>query len=56
MPITAVRCDLVILDDMKIHPTVKILLDALQSALMRREIGAIPGYESSVTGNTIAER
>jgi molybdate-binding protein/DNA-binding XRE family transcriptional regulator len=55
VPITAVRCDLVILDDMKTHPTVKILLDALQSAVMRREIGAIPGYESSATGNTIAE-
>lgn len=54
VPVTAVRCDLVIPDDMQAHPTVKMLLDALQSAAMRREIGAIPGYESAVTGSTIA--
>lgn len=55
VPITAVRCDLVIPDDMKTHPTVKILLDTLQSAVMRREISAIPGYESSITGTSIGE-
>ena len=55
VPITAARCDLVIPKDLAGHPTVKILLDVLQSATLRREIDAIPGYESSVTGNSIAE-
>lgn len=55
VPITAARCDLVIPDDMAGHPTVKILLNAMQSATLRREIDAIPGYEASITGNVIAE-
>jgi len=55
VPITAARCDLVIPGDMQNHPTVKILLDALQTAALRKEIDAIPGYEGSVTGRTIAE-
>lgn len=55
VPITAARCDLVIPRDLAVHPTVKILLDVLQSAPLRREIDALPGYESSVTGNSIAE-
>jgi len=55
VPIAAVRCDLVIPGDLIGHPTVKILLDVLQSAALRREIDAIPGYEASVTGKIIAE-
>ena len=55
VPIAAARCDLVIPDDMAGHPTVRILLDVLQSAPLRREIDALPGYGSSVTGNVIAE-
>jgi molybdate-binding protein len=55
VPITAVRCDLVIPGDLIGHPTVKILLDVLQSAALRREIDAIPGYEAAVTGKIIAE-
>jgi len=55
VPIAAARCDLVIPADMMGHPTVKILLDVLQSALLRREIAAIPGYDGSVTGQSIAE-
>ncbi len=55
VPITAARCDLVIPNDITNHPTVKILLDVLQSGPLRREIGTIPGYESSVTGNIIAD-
>ncbi|WP_319407883.1 substrate-binding domain-containing protein [uncultured Desulfosarcina sp.] len=54
VPITAARCDLVIPTDITSHPTVRILLDVLQSAALRREIDAIPGYEGSVTGTTIA--
>ena len=55
VPIAAVRCDLVIPGDLIGHPTVKILLDVLQSAALRREIDAIPGYEAAVTGKIIAE-
>ena len=55
VPITAARCDLVIPMDMTGHPTVKVLLDVLQSSLLRKEIDAIPGYESSVTGKAVAE-
>ena len=55
VPIAAARCDLVVPIDMTDHPTVKVLLDVLQSARLRREIDAVAGYESTSTGNTIAE-
>jgi putative molybdopterin biosynthesis protein len=55
VPITAARCDLVVPNDMTDHPTVRVLLDVLQSAPLRREIDAIAGYESTATGDTIAE-
>lgn len=55
VPIAAVRCDLVVPQDMLTHPTVKVMLDVLQSTALRREINAIPGYEGSVTGDCIAE-
>ncbi len=55
VPIAVVRCDLVIPNDMAGHPTVKVLLDVLQSSTLRREIDSLPGYESSVTGNSVAE-
>lgn len=55
VPITAARCDLVIPYDLLGHPTVKVLLDVLQSAGLRNEIDAIPGYGSSVMGSIIAE-
>ena len=56
VPIAAARCDLVIPKDILNHPTVRILLDVLQSATLRKEIDSIPGYEgASVTGKLIAE-
>ena len=56
VPITAARCDLVVPKDILNHPTVKILLDVLQSAPLRKEIDSIPGYEGgNVTGKLIAE-
>jgi putative molybdopterin biosynthesis protein len=56
VPITAARCDLVIPKDFTNHPTVRILLDVLQSAALRKEIDSIPGYGgSSITGKVIAE-
>jgi len=55
VPIAAARCDLVVPNDLLDHPTLKILLDVLQSASLRKEIDALPGYESAATGKTIAE-
>ena len=54
VPLTSVRCDLVIPDDMMDHPTVQVLTDILQSASLMNEINSIPGYESSATGKVIA--
>ena len=55
VPITAVRCDLVIPEDLFDHPTIPILLDVLQSQHLRQEIATLPGYDSSMTGQLIAE-
>jgi putative molybdopterin biosynthesis protein len=52
--IAAARCDLVIPGDMLEHPTIKIILDVLQSAALSRELAAIPGYDAGVTGRMIA--
>ena len=55
VPIAAARCDLVIPGDLSSHPTIKILMDVLQSAVLRKEIDSLPGYDGSVTGKMIAE-
>jgi molybdate-binding protein len=56
VPITAARCDLVIPKDFSNHPTVRVLLDVLQSAPLRKEIDSIPGYGGgNITGKLIAE-
>lgn len=55
VPITAARCDLVIPEDLLNHPAIPIMIDVLQSHRLRREIDALPGYESSVTGQLVAE-
>lgn len=55
VPITEVRCDLVLPNDMLEHPTVQVLLDILQSRALRDEIASLPGYDPAKTGNTIAE-
>ena len=53
IPIETVRCDLIIPDDLLDHPTIRIMLDTLQSRALREEIAAIPGYESSTIGDLI---
>ena len=53
VPLTAVRCDLVIPDDMLDHPTVRIMLDVLQTRALRDDIASVPGYETSLSGNLI---
>ncbi len=55
VPLKAVRCDLVIPFDMVERPSVRILMDVMQSGRLRQELGAFPGYESSCTGTLIAE-
>ncbi|MBU0995576.1 MAG: helix-turn-helix domain-containing protein [Proteobacteria bacterium] len=53
IPLETVRCDLVIPDDLFDHPTIRVMLDVLQSRALREEISSIPGYEPSPTGNVI---
>jgi putative molybdopterin biosynthesis protein len=48
------RCDLVIPGDLREHPTIRIVLDVLQSAALGRELSAIPGHDAAVTGKMIA--
>jgi molybdate-binding protein/DNA-binding XRE family transcriptional regulator len=48
------RCDLVIPQDLGEHPTIRIVLDVLQSAALSRELSALPGYDAAVTGKMIA--
>lgn len=55
VPLTAVRCDLVIPYDVINHPTIGIVMDVLQSKDLRRELQSLPGYDASFTGKTIAE-
>lgn len=53
VPLTTVRCDLVIPDDQLDHPTIRIMLDVLQSKALRRDIASVPGYETSPIGSLI---
>jgi len=53
VPITTVRCDLVIPQDLLTHAGVKMALDTLQKSAFRNELGCLPGYEASCTGKII---
>ena len=55
VPITSVRCDLVIPKEFAHHATVKILMDILQSARLSRELSSLPGYDCAQTGRIVAE-
>lgn len=55
VPIAEVRCDIVIPADMLEHPTIRVILDVLQSRALREDMASLPGYDPSQTGNTIAE-
>lgn len=48
------RCDLVVPADLRDHPGVAALLEAVQSSGLRRELDALPGYDSGCTGQVIA--
>lgn len=53
VPITEVRCDLVIPADLVGHPAIQCILDVMQTRELREEIGYLPGYNSGETGKTI---
>jgi molybdate-binding protein/DNA-binding XRE family transcriptional regulator len=55
VPIKVVRCDLVVPRDLMEHHAVKIILDTLQTRMLRQELDSLPGYDSSVTGEIISE-
>jgi molybdate-binding protein len=54
VPLAATRCDLVIPADLREHPGITVLLDILQSSGLRKELGALPGYDAAETGKVIA--
>ena len=54
VPLTEVRCDLVIPADLVDHPTIRRILDVMQTRDLRDEIDHLPGYSKNETGRTIA--
>jgi molybdate-binding protein len=55
VPLEAARCDLVIPFDLMDHPAIRIILDTLHTRRLRDELASLPGYDSSLTGEVIAE-
>jgi molybdate-binding protein/DNA-binding XRE family transcriptional regulator len=54
VPLTEVRFDLVIPEEHASHFVVEAMLDVLQGARLRADLGALPGYSTSGTGNVVA--
>ena len=54
VPMTEVRCDLVIPSDLVDHPTIQRILDVMQTRDLRDEISHQPGYSPQDTGKTIS--
>jgi molybdate-binding protein len=55
VPLGEVRFDLVIPAEHLDHPTVRVMLDALQDRRLRADLAALPGYEVARTGTTLIE-
>lgn len=55
VPVADVRFDLVIPREHLRHPAVEVLLDVLQSASLRAELAALPGYSVARTGSALAD-
>jgi molybdate-binding protein/DNA-binding XRE family transcriptional regulator len=55
VPIETVRCDIVVPLDLMEHPTIKIILNILQTKRLRQELSSLPGYDASMTGEVITE-
>ncbi|MDR2695489.1 MAG: helix-turn-helix domain-containing protein [Deltaproteobacteria bacterium] len=54
VPLAVTRCDLVIPSDLREHPGITALLDVLQSSGIRKELGALSGYDPSSAGKVIS--
>jgi molybdate-binding protein len=54
VPMTEVRCDLVIPADLVEHPAIQRILDVMQTRDLRDEIRHLPGYSPQETGKTIS--
>lgn len=50
VPISKVRCDLVIPQDLLAHTGVKVALDILQKKTFQDELNSLPGYDAFYTG------
>ena len=55
VPLSSVRCDLVIPSDLKEIKPVRVILDVLQTKRLRMELQALSGYNTSNTGRIIEE-
>jgi molybdate-binding protein/DNA-binding XRE family transcriptional regulator len=55
VPLETARCDLVVPCDLMDHPSIRIILDTLQTRRLRDELASLAGYDSSHTGAVIAE-
>lgn len=53
VPLDVSRCDLIIPSDLCDHIGIAILLDILQSSGIRKELGLLPGYDTTDTGKSI---
>jgi putative molybdopterin biosynthesis protein len=53
VPWMQVRCELLIPADLLEHPGVRALLDTLHGAELRRQVAALPGYETGQTGRRL---
>jgi putative molybdopterin biosynthesis protein len=54
VPLSEVRCDLVVPADMLDHPAVVAAMDVLQTRAFRDELSTLPGYDAVCTGDAIA--
>jgi len=54
VPLADARFDFIIPRQHMDHPAIKVLLDVMQSASLRAELSALPGYDVSDTGSTRA--
>lgn len=54
VPLVEVRFDLAVPEEHSSHPVVRAMLDVLQSARLRTDLAALPGYSTSGTGNVVA--
>jgi len=54
VPLAVTRCDLIIPSDLRDHPGITVLLNVLQSSVLRKELASLPGYDPSAAGTIIS--